>query len=315
MNVRPPALPLAAPSGERDPKAIDKAARALEGEFARMMIRAMRQTGLGEEALFPGAAGHYRDLHDAELAKAITQGRGLGLADVIRRQLGAPAKTAPAAPSSGALGVDVAAPVPLGMPQPPAAPKPPTVPGASPAWPKTDDWQATPRQVAETAKAARTSASRAEQFVAEIWPLARQAAEQLSVDPKTLVAQAALETGWGRRPIRTADGADAHNLFGIKATGWTGERARTRTTEYVDGQARRETAEFRAYGSAAESFADYVRMLSSNPRYAEALRAGKDGRKFAEALQKAGYATDPHYAAKLIAIAEGPTLQRALAQR
>lgn len=317
MQLRPATLPLAAPSAAQDAKSIDKAARALEGEFARMMIRAMRQTGLGEDASFPGAAAQYRDLYDGQLAEMITRGRGLGLAETIRRQLGA--QSASSAPPSAPLplGRAAAAPMPLhtGVTPPalPIAPRAPSVPGASPSWPRADDWQATPRQVAEAARPAREGASRAERFVAEIWPLAKQAAQQLGVDPKTLVAQAALETGWGRRQIRTGDGASANNLFGIKATGWSGERARNLTTEYVGGEPRRESAQFRVYGSMAESFADYVRLLSGNPRYAEALRAGGDGRRFAQALQKAGYATDPHYADKLIAIAEGPTLKRALA--
>lgn len=151
-----------------------------------------------------------------------------------------------------------------------------------------------------------------ERFVASIWSHAQAAARELGVDARALVAQAALETGWGRRTIQRGDGGTAHNLFGIKATGWKGERAAATTHEYTNGVRHTERAEFRAYASPAESFADYVRLLKQNPRYRQALESGGDVRKFASALQQAGYATDPRYADKLSAIANGPTLGRAL---
>ena len=152
-----------------------------------------------------------------------------------------------------------------------------------------------------------------EGFVASIWPHAEKAARELGVNPRALVAQAALETGWGRRHIKRDNGASSHNLFGIKASGWTGESATAATHEYVDGQRQNQTARFRAYGSAAESFGDYVRMLKNSPRYQAALKAGSDVRGFAQGLQRAGYATDPGYAAKIAAIAAGPTIDRAVA--
>ena len=124
--------------------------------------------------------------------------------------------------------------------------------------------------------------------------------------------QAALETGWGRRMIQRGDGDSANNLFGIKATGWSGERASASTHEYRGGVRRNERADFRAYASPAESFADYVSLLKRSPRYAQALEAGGDVRGFAQALQRAGYATDPSYADKITAIANGPTLRKAL---
>jgi len=151
-----------------------------------------------------------------------------------------------------------------------------------------------------------------ERFVASIWSHAQAAARELGVDARALVAQAALETGWGRRTIQRGDGGTAHNLFGIKATGWKGERAAATTHEYTNGVRHTERAEFRAYDSPAESFADYVRLLKQNPRYRQALESGGDVRRFASALQRAGYATDPKYADKLSAIANGPTLDRAL---
>lgn len=151
-----------------------------------------------------------------------------------------------------------------------------------------------------------------EAFVKSIWPHAQKTAAELGVPAKALVAQVALETGWGRRLVGR-EGVTSHNLFGIKAGGrWAGEKMSAATHEFVDGVRRTERAAFRAYGSASDSFADYARLLG-NTRYAGARGAGNDTRRFASALQQAGYATDPNYAAKITAIANGPTLNRALA--
>jgi flagellar protein FlgJ len=152
-----------------------------------------------------------------------------------------------------------------------------------------------------------------EAFVRSVWPHAQRTAQELGVSPKALVAQAALETGWGRRLANRDGGASSHNLFGIKAgSRWNGERVNASTHEYANGVRQAERADFRAYGSVGESFSDYADLLN-NPRYAQARAAGHDTRRFAQALQSAGYATDPAYAAKINAIAEGATLNRALA--
>lgn len=142
-----------------------------------------------------------------------------------------------------------------------------------------------------------------EAFARGLWPHARQAAGDLGVAPEALIAQAALETGWGKSPIRHPDGRSSYNLFGVKAgAGWPGERVSVPTLEYENGVAVRGHAEFRAYGSLAEGFADYVRLLKEQPRYREALDQARDPAAFAQALQRAGYATDPAYAQKIEAI-------------
>ena len=115
-----------------------------------------------------------------------------------------------------------------------------------------------------------------------------------------MISQAALETGWGRRDIRNADGSTSHNLFGIKAgASWKGPVAEVVTTEYIDGRAQKVTARFRAYSSYAESFADYARLMKTNSRYAPVIAHGGTAAGFAQNLQRAGYATDPAYADKL----------------
>jgi len=144
------------------------------------------------------------------------------------------------------------------------------------------------------------------EFIATMLPMAEKAAERLGVEPRFLVAQAALETGWGKSMIRQKDGSNSHNLFGIKATGWQGASATVTTTEYVNGKATREKAGFRAYDSFEQSFNDYVRLLESNGRYSKAIQvAGTtgDSERFVNELQRAGYATDPQYARKINQIA------------
>ncbi|WP_313054885.1 flagellar assembly peptidoglycan hydrolase FlgJ [Pseudomonas lopnurensis] len=145
-----------------------------------------------------------------------------------------------------------------------------------------------------------------EEFIATMMPMAEKAAERLGVEPRFLVAQAALETGWGKSMIRQKDGSNSHNLFGIKATGWKGASATVTTTEFVDGKATRERAGFRAYESFEHSFNDYVNLLENNDRYRTAIQVASntgDSERFVKELQKAGYATDPQYARKINQIA------------
>ena len=148
----------------------------------------------------------------------------------------------------------------------------------------------------------------AAQFVQEMKGFASEASRTTGIPAGFMVAQAALETGWGRREIRGADGTPSYNLFGIKAgRGWTGRTVDALTTEYVNGSAQRMSQKFRAYGSYAEAFQDYASMLRSNPRYASLL-GQQDGALFASGLQRAGYATDPRYGEKLQRILNGPDI-------
>lgn len=152
--------------------------------------------------------------------------------------------------------------------------------------------------------AGKTVFASKDEFIAAMLPMAEQAAEKIGVDARYLVAQAALETGWGKSIIRQQDGSSSHNLFGIKShNSWGGESARVLTTEYKGGKAVKEAASFRAYDSYAHSFEDYVSFLQSNGRYEKALDATQNPEQFARELQKAGYATDPQYARKVSQIA------------
>ncbi|WP_312238130.1 flagellar assembly peptidoglycan hydrolase FlgJ [Stenotrophomonas sp.] len=378
-----PALELN-PAQANSPAKVDKVARQLEGQFAQMLVKSMRDASFGD-SLFPAENTMFREMYDHKIAEAMTRGRGLGLSAMITRQLGG-AEAEAAKPTDTALNpaaalrayrLNAPAAAPMALP---ASATPTGTPsevemlqqlrGADPsavlqpmeraldliagressqmheAIGRSDPYAAAPgvsdpteqnwaaladdrwRDVNGTAAArapsavdtlaANTAAAQLgphtpEGFVASIWNHAQQAARELGVDAKALVAQAALETGWGRKLVQRNGGGSSHNLFGIKASGWGGERATSGTHEYVDGVRRNETASFRAYTSVGDSFADYVKLLKNSPRYQNALQAGGDVRGFAQGLQKAGYATDPSYAAKIAAIAGGPTIERAIA--
>ncbi len=142
-------------------------------------------------------------------------------------------------------------------------------------------------------------------FIATMLPMAQEAAARIGVDPKILVAQAALETGFGKSVMRAEDGSSSHNLFGIKASGnWQGEQARAITSEFRNGAMVKETAQFRSYSSYADSFHDLVSLLQNNDRYKGVVNAADNPEQFVKELQKAGYATDPDYASKISQIAK-----------
>lgn len=150
----------------------------------------------------------------------------------------------------------------------------------------------------------RTTFNSKEEFTSTMLPMAEKAARELGVDPRLLVAQAALETGWGKSIGKDGKGS-SNNLMGIKSHGWGGDSTEFGTTEVIDGKRVSTKDKFRKYGSFQESFDDYVSFLKSNPRYAEALKSANDPEKFVAELQKAGYATDPDYAKKITSIMNG----------
>jgi flagellar protein FlgJ len=155
----------------------------------------------------------------------------------------------------------------------------------------------------------------ASEFVSMHGAAAKQAEQATGIPATFMVAQAAHETGWGKKQIRMADGSNSFNLFGIKATAdWKGPVARIVTTEFVNGQPKKMVQAFRAYSSYEESFADYARMMKTNPRYREVVARADDAKQFAQGLQLAGYATDPAYADKLSRVINTTLrLQRSLA--
>jgi flagellar protein FlgJ len=166
--------------------------------------------------------------------------------------------------------------------------------------PKGDSANKTPADLTRAAAATRIPQQSAANFVQQHEDAAQAASSTTGIPASFMLAQAAHETGWGRKEIRHADGETSYNLFGIKAgANWKGPVAEVMTTEYIGGQARKVVQKFRAYASYAESFADYAKLMKDNPRYEQVVSSGSDPRAFAQGLQKAGYATDPAYADKL----------------
>jgi peptidoglycan hydrolase FlgJ len=272
-------------AAQNDPKAVREAARQFESLFTRMMLKSMREASANsEDAMFNSKETQfYQGMYDDQLAVQLSKGKGLGLADMLVQQLTRAGLTNPAtAEKSGSAAV-------RGV-------RAPTITSAPAATSANDTTSSsnTPAGVA----------SSPEDFVQKMWPYAQEAAQQLGVDPHTLIAHAALETGWGRSVPTSADGTSSNNLFGIKATGkWQGGAVASRTVEFEGGVAVNKVQQFRAYSSPAQSFKDYAAMIGGSTRYAAARDTGNNSAAFASALQQGGYATDPAYAQKLAATA------------
>lgn len=266
-----------------DPRgAAKEVARQFEALFMQEMLKSMRQATQASGLLDNEGTKLGTELMDQQLA---TQMSGLpgGLSGALLRQLerGMGTGSGPSAP--GALPGAAA-----GGRGAVAAPLPGQAVGA-PA-----------RTGAADASATVARGGKAQEFVAAHQAAAREAEAATGIPAAFMIAQAAHETGWGRRDIRMADGSPSHNLFGIKAgPNWRGPVAEVLTTEYFSGQPRQVVQRFRAYASPQESFADYARLIKNSPRYAGVVANGGSAQGFAQGLQRAGYATDPAYAEKL----------------
>lgn len=246
-------------------KALKAAAQQFEAVFLNMMLKSMRDATPQDGMLDSEQTKMFTGMLDQQLAQDMAS-RGIGLADVMVRQLSRHTVVPPR--QAGAAASDS------------------PVSGAA-----TSTRNAVPSAYNESTQ---------QDFVQRMTPYAVQASRDTGVPPHLMLSQAALESGWGRREIRTADGGNSYNLFGIKATGnWNGKVANVVTTEYRNGVARKEVQKFRAYDSYAEAFSDYAHLMRDNPRYAPALQPGQSQAATARAVQRAGYATDPNYADKL----------------
>lgn len=298
-----------------DPAAVRETARQFETLFARMMLKSMREASMGDELFDSQESQMYRGMFDDQMALELTKGRGLGIADMMVQQLmrGQIAQQA-AAGDVGRTSLTAApqAANPLPLPERAQPATLPARPSVTPVAPPATSAPVAQAAVAESP--ARPAAGTRAAFLEAMLPAATQAARALGVAPRAILAQAALETGWGRSMPFDAEGRPSLNLFGIKATpSWRGASVASETTEFVGGQATRQVERFRAYDSIEASFADHARLLSNSARYAGALNTGDDVHRYATALQQGGYATDPHYARKLVAVAD--TVDQLLAGR
>lgn len=285
-----------------DPKALKAAAQQFEALFLQIVLKTMREATPKEGMFDSDQTRMYESLLDQQLAQVMANKGGTGLAAMIERQLSRATEQDPAV--LGGLPL-----MPPGVPHS-LNPKPLTLPSGDPVPPALplDTVPSMPISPSSSAPAGTSPRD----FVSRLWPSAEEASRATGIPAQFMIAQAALETGWGQSEPRHADGRPSFNLFGIKAgRGWTGATVESTTTEYVDGVAQRQTERFRAYASYDEAFRDYANLLVSRPRYAAVLGA-QDASTFARGLFQAGYATDPSYAAKLERIITGPTLRQAL---
>jgi peptidoglycan hydrolase FlgJ len=259
-----------------DPDALRQVAKQYESLFTRMMIKSMRDA-VGKDPIFGSdQAESYQGMYDDQLSIELSKGKGLGLADMLVQQM--------QRLGGGAKSDTTSA--------------------------NAQDTSTAALRLFKQNGPSDTQAS----FIKDLWPAAQEAGKQLGVDPRNLIAQAALETNWGTHMPRDASGRSSNNLFGMKAGGqWSGSSVSAGTQEYENGTAVSTTGQFRAYESQAQSFQDYVSLLRNSPRYAAALNTGSNVHAFATALQRGGYATDPDYASKISSIAGGispqPTTQ------
>ncbi len=296
-------------AARNSPDALRAAAKQFESLFTSMMLKSMREASF-KDPLFGSDQGDlYQEMYDDQVAAVMSRGKGLGLADMLVQQLRREGMGTTRSASQGATATSRAGSA--------AATTPGTASGSS-ATPAARPGTAgsIPSSVmngptANSPAGACPPTAQQAAFAQALWPDARQAARQLGVSPVALLAQAALETNWGRSLPQGAGGVSSNNLFGIKASsGWSGSAVSSSTREYSGGAPTTVTAQFRSYDSSGQCFQDYVDLLKSNPRYAAALGTGDDVHAFGSALQQGGYATDPAYASKLSAVAG--TLARAL---
>ncbi|MBJ3590054.1 flagellar assembly peptidoglycan hydrolase FlgJ [Salmonella enterica subsp. enterica serovar Saintpaul] len=264
----------------QDPTAnIRPVARQVEGMFVQMMLKSMREA-LPKDGVFSSDSTRlYTSMYDQQIAQQMTAGKGLGLAEMMVKQMT------------------------QGQAQP--AEEAPQVPMKFPLETVTSYQNQTLTQLVRKA-IPRTAESNDEplsgdskDFLAQLSLPAKLASQQSGVPHHLILAQAALESGWGQRQIRRENGEPSFNIFGVKASGsWKGPTTEITTTEYENGEAKKVKARFRVYSSYLEALSDYVGLISRNPRYA-AVTAAATAEQGAQALQNAGYATDPNYARKL----------------
>lgn len=278
----------------QDPKAaLKETSRQFESLFIQMALKSMRQAGTKSGLIDDQHAKTYQDLYDQQLAVELGKRSKLGIADMLVKRLGG---ATPAA-SNSLNGKDLGAYRATASPRLPSAAYELAVTKARAAQASTT-----------TSAPPQTGFTSRDEFLNSLWPHAQKAAADIGVDPKLLLAQAALETGWGKSLHHQSGG---NNLFGIKADSrWNGHKVTSGTLEFVDGIPTRTRSAFRAYGSYADSFQDYVDFLKNNPRYQQALQHADNPQRFIAHLQQAGYATDPGYARKVMAIYQNDAFDR-----
>lgn len=291
-----------AAGGQNEQQTLRQVAGQFESLFVTMMLKSMRQASLAEGLFDSDQSKMYQDMADQQLASDLSMGGGLGLQDVIMRQLGGDryASSAKAMPGQ-TFSIDTVTVRPsLGIKV-----NEKIIEQIREARPKPHEADNTLTEIDMANLPQRFNSP--DEFVEKLWPYAERAAEKLGVAPEVILSQAALETGWGKYILADEKGS-SFNLFNIKAHRWEGDTVAKNALEYRDGKTLHEQSQFRAYDSYQHSFDDYVAFLQTQPRYSKALQHVANPNAFIEQLHKAGYATDPQYADKIKRIMNSDTL-------
>jgi flagellar protein FlgJ len=263
------------------------AAKQFDASFITMMLKSMRDATPQDGPLDSRDGAQFTSMMDEQMAQQMSS-KGIGVADAMLKQLMNNAGMQSGSASSGSTAaLDALA----------------KAYGNSQANGSLANGVGYSRNSALTPPLHGDGTTHVDAFVDKLASSAQAASESTGVPARFIIGQAALESGWGKREIMKANGETSHNVFGIKATkDWTGKTVSTVTTEYRNGQPQRVVEKFRAYDSYDEAMADYAQLLKNNPRYAQVLNGSHDAAGFAAGMQRAGYATDPHYAKKLMSI-------------
>ena len=265
------------------PEALREVAQQFEAVFIQMMLKSMRDANLADGIFESDQSEMYLGMFDQQLALDLSSKKAFGIADMLMQQLGGNITQNKQAKES--LRRDISLEI-----------------GEIPHLDNRLHVTHTTSLVNGTS-GHLTHFESPEEFVETMRPLATKAAKRLGVQADVLVAQAALETGWGKKIIHNEDGSSTHNLFGIKADKrWQGQTATVKTLEHDGYEFKPEQAAFRAYASYEQSFNDYVNFIRDEARYENALKQTADAKQYIHALQEAGYATDPRYAEKIVDI-------------
>jgi peptidoglycan hydrolase FlgJ len=286
-------------SKESSPEAIKAVAKQFEAIFMNMMLKSMREATPQDNPFDSEQSRTFTSMLDQQLSSNLAT-KGLGLADILAKQL---SKTGQAASNAMEQAVSN---VGEGLENATTMIKNTISPDLNKASDKTLNQKITPIDKNSTLnklfndKALHGDSNAFKQRLAHH---AEAASRSSGVPAHLMLGQAALESGWGKREIKGADGTPSNNLFGIKATGnWGGKVVEAMTTEYINGVKQKRIEKFRAYDSYADSFKDFAKLMTSNPRYEKVVASLNNVYDYAQAMQKAGYATDPNYATKLTSV-------------
>jgi flagellar protein FlgJ len=325
------------------PEALKEAAKQFESIFINNVLKSMREAKLADGAMDNDQSKFYNDMYDQQLAVHLSGSPGVGLADLIVKQMShdkpktskqdtedslnrssgmsisgsekahVASRQVSSKTDSPAIGFPIVSPTESQIQITPyVQDMPARVQGGDKRIQRLSsmgDNNALTQELDALKTGHALPIQSAEEFVRRLHPLAIQAAKELGVEPKVILAQAALESGWGRSVIKGSNGNNSFNLFNLKADkAWQGKQVQVSTLEFDQGITKKVNAGFRSYDSFEESFGDYVDFIKNNPRYGDALKKVGNAEQYMHELQRAGYATDPKYADKVMSIYQGNTM-------